>query len=69
VLQQMARGGTNAAIATELHLSESSVETYATSISGKLGLSGEPGVHRRVAAVVLPAGPARPGLTPTRAGR
>lgn len=52
VLQAMARGGTNATIAAELHLSESSVEKYSTSIFSKLGLSEEPGVHRRVAAVV-----------------
>lgn len=52
VLRGMAEGGTNAAIAARLHLSESSVEKYATSIFSKLGLSEETGVHRRVAAVV-----------------
>jgi DNA-binding NarL/FixJ family response regulator len=52
VLEQMARGRTNAAIAAQLHLSESSIEKYATSIFAKLGLSDEPDVHRRVAAVL-----------------
>jgi DNA-binding NarL/FixJ family response regulator len=52
VLRAMAEGRTNAATAEALHLSESSVEKYATSIFAKLGLSEEPGVHRRVAAVV-----------------
>lgn len=48
----MAEGCTNATIADRLHLSESSVEKYSSSIFSKLGLSEEPGVHRRVAAVV-----------------
>jgi DNA-binding NarL/FixJ family response regulator len=52
VLAQMAEGRTNAAIAAELHLSESSIEKYATSIFAKLGLSDEPQTHRRVAAVL-----------------
>lgn len=52
VLQAMAEGCTNATIADRLHLSESSVEKYSSSIFSKLGLSEEPGVHRRVAAVV-----------------
>ena len=52
VLQAMAEGGTNATIAEKLHLSESSIEKYSSSIFSKLGLSEEPGVHRRVAAVV-----------------
>jgi DNA-binding NarL/FixJ family response regulator len=52
VLAQMAQGRTNAAIAGVLHLSESSIEKYATSIFSKLGLSDEPQVHRRVAAVL-----------------
>ena len=52
VLAQMAEGRTNAAIAEHLHLSESSVEKYATALFAKLGLSHEPGVHRRVAAVL-----------------
>ena len=51
VLQAMAEGCTNATIAERLHLSESSVEKYSSSIFAKLGLS-DPDVHRRVAAVV-----------------
>ncbi|HUH06982.1 MAG TPA: response regulator transcription factor [Egibacteraceae bacterium] len=52
VLQRMAEGRTNVAIAERLHLSESSIEKYATSIFAKLGLSEEPQTHRRVAAVL-----------------
>ncbi len=52
VLELMARGRTNAAIGASLHLSESSIEKYATSIFTKLGLTDEPSTHRRVAAVL-----------------
>lgn len=52
VLGLMAQGHTNAAIAQELHLSESSIEKYASSLFSKLGLSDERHVHRRVAAVL-----------------
>jgi DNA-binding NarL/FixJ family response regulator len=52
VLEEMAQGRTNAAIAARLHLSESSIEKYATSIFAKLGLTDEPQTHRRVAAVL-----------------
>jgi DNA-binding NarL/FixJ family response regulator len=52
VLSKMAEGYTNASIAAELHLSESSIEKYSTTIFAKLGLSDQPGVHRRVAAVL-----------------
>jgi DNA-binding NarL/FixJ family response regulator len=52
VLDAMAQGRTNAAIAGALHLSESSIEKYATSIFAKLGLRDEPQTHRRVAAVL-----------------
>ena len=52
VLAGMAEGRTNAAIADQLHLSESSIEKYATSIFAKLGLADEPQTHRRVAAVL-----------------
>lgn len=52
VLGQMAQGRTNAGIAAHLHLSESSVEKYSGSIFAKLHLTGEPQVHRRVAAVL-----------------
>lgn len=52
VLHRMAQGRTNAGIAEQLHLSESSIEKYATSIFAKLELTDEPLVHRRVAAVL-----------------
>jgi DNA-binding NarL/FixJ family response regulator len=52
VLEGMAQGRTNAAIAAQVHLSESSVEKYATSIFAKLDLTDEPQTHRRVAAVL-----------------
>ncbi len=52
VLREMAQGRTNAAIAEALHVSESSVEKYTTAVFAKLGLGDEPGVHRRVAAVL-----------------
>lgn len=63
VLHHMAQGRTNAGIAEELYLAESSIEKYATSIFSKLGLRDEPLVHRRVAAVLTylhEAGQARP---------
>ena len=52
VLRLMAEGRTNAAIAGELSLSESSIEKHTTVIFSKLGLGDERHVHRRVAAVV-----------------
>jgi DNA-binding NarL/FixJ family response regulator len=52
VLQAMAEGRTNRAIAESLFLSESSVEKHVNSIFGKLGLAQEPQTHRRVAAVL-----------------
>ena len=52
VLKEMAQGKTNAAIAETLSVSESAVEKYANAIFSKLGLSEEPQVHRRVAAVL-----------------
>lgn len=52
VLRQMAQGKTNAAVAESLSISESAVEKYANAIFSKLGLSEEPLVHRRVAAVL-----------------
>jgi len=52
VLGLMAEGRTNAAIAEQLSLSESSIEKYATAIFAKLGLRDEPQTHRRVAAVL-----------------
>lgn len=52
VLEHMAQGRTNAGIAGELYLSESSIEKYTTSIFAKLGLVDEAQTHRRVAAVL-----------------
>jgi DNA-binding NarL/FixJ family response regulator len=52
VLREMAQGKTDAAIAGSLHLSESSVQKHAYVIFSKLGLSEEPNIHRRVAAVL-----------------
>ena len=52
VLQHMAVGLSNAASARSLSLSESSVENASNTLFAKLGLTGEPTVHRRVSAVV-----------------
>ena len=52
VLREMAEGRTNAAIAATLYLSESTVEKHVNAIFGKLGLTQEPTVSRRVAAVL-----------------
>ena len=52
VLREMAQGKTNAAVAETLSVSESAVEKYGNAIFSKLGLSEEPQVHRRVAAVL-----------------
>jgi DNA-binding NarL/FixJ family response regulator len=52
VLSEMATGKNNAAIATDLFLSERAVEKHINSLFSKLGLSREPLVHRRVMAVL-----------------
>ena len=52
VLRSMAQGLSNAAVATSLFLSESSIEKHVSAIFTKLGLAEEPQLHRRVAAVV-----------------
>src|SRR5919202_2844776 len=52
VLRQMAQGKSNGAIAATLVLSESAVEKHVNAIFSKLGVSEEPHVHRRVAAVL-----------------
>jgi DNA-binding NarL/FixJ family response regulator len=52
VLQEMAQGKANVAIAQALYLSESAIEKHVNSIFAKLGLSQEPQLHRRVAAVL-----------------
>ncbi len=53
VLEQMASGRNNAAIAKILVLSERAVEKHINSIFSKLGLSEETAIHRRVKAVLL----------------
>lgn len=52
VLREMAEGKNNPGIAETLFLSESAIEKHIHSIFGKLGLSTEPQLHRRVAAVL-----------------
>lgn len=52
VLRQMAGGNSNAAIGQALSLSQSSIEKHVNAIFSKLGLTEEPRLHRRVAAVV-----------------
>lgn len=52
VLEQMASGRSNPAIAADLHLSLSAVEKHIRAVFDKLGLPPEPSVHRRVAAVL-----------------
>jgi DNA-binding NarL/FixJ family response regulator len=52
VLELMAEGRTNAAIAERLVVTERAVEKHVTSIFGKLGLSPGPEDHRRVLAVL-----------------
>jgi DNA-binding NarL/FixJ family response regulator len=52
VLREMAQGKTNPAIAASLVLSESAIEKNVNQIFSKLGLSEEPRLHRRVAAVL-----------------
>jgi DNA-binding NarL/FixJ family response regulator len=53
VLGEMAQGRNNAGVAGALGLSERAVEKHINSVFSKLGLSEEPGVHRRVKAVLL----------------
>jgi DNA-binding NarL/FixJ family response regulator len=52
VLREMAQGRGNAGIATQLSLSESSVEKHVNAIFSKFGLTSEQLVHRRVTAVL-----------------
>jgi DNA-binding NarL/FixJ family response regulator len=53
VLEQMALGKNNAAIAATLFLTERAVEKHTNSIFGKLGFTEEPELNRRVAAVLM----------------
>ena len=53
ILAEMARGKSNAAIASSLILSERAVEKHTNSIFSKLGLSEERDLNRRVKAVLL----------------
>jgi DNA-binding NarL/FixJ family response regulator len=52
VLEHMAQGQNNAAIARSQFLTERAVEKHINSLFHKLGLSDEPEVHRRVMAVL-----------------
>jgi DNA-binding NarL/FixJ family response regulator len=52
VLQQMATGLNNAAIARKLYLSERAIEKHITSVFQKLGLAEETETNRRVMAVL-----------------
>lgn len=53
VLDGIAQGKSNAAIAASLYLSERAVEKHINSLFAKLGLAAAPDVNRRVAAVLL----------------
>ena len=66
VLEQVAQGKNNAAIATALFLTERGVEKHINAIFSKLGLSVETEVHRRVKATLIflaeaPTAPANAG--------
>jgi len=52
VLALLTEGLSNQALAGRLHVTERTVEAHITSIFSKLGLVDEPGVHRRVLAVL-----------------
>jgi len=53
VLELLAQGYSNAAIASQLRLSRKSVETYINAIYQELHLSHEPDIHARVKATLL----------------
>lgn len=53
VLDEIAQGKNNAAVAASLVLSERAVEKHINSLFAKLNLGEEPDVHRRVKAVLL----------------
>jgi DNA-binding NarL/FixJ family response regulator len=52
VLGLLTEGLSNSALAARLHVTERTVEAHITAIFAKLGLADEPGVHRRVLAVL-----------------
>ncbi len=53
VLDQIAQGKNNAAVASSLFLSERAVEKHINSLFAKIGLGETPDAHRRVKAVLL----------------
>lgn len=53
VLEHMAQGKNNASIAAALVLSERAIEKHTNAIFAKLGISAEPDLNRRVAAVLV----------------
>jgi DNA-binding NarL/FixJ family response regulator len=53
VLDQVAQGKSNAAVASALFLTERAVEKHINTLFAKLGLGVTPDVNRRVAAVLL----------------
>jgi DNA-binding NarL/FixJ family response regulator len=53
VLDQIAQGKSNAAVADSLVLTERAVEKHINALFAKLGLSAEPDINRRVKAVLL----------------
>jgi DNA-binding NarL/FixJ family response regulator len=53
VLDQVAQGKSNAAVAGALYLTERAVEKHINAMFAKLGLTATPDVNRRVAAVLL----------------
>nr|WP_200865670.1 response regulator transcription factor [Streptomyces viridochromogenes] len=67
VLGLMAQGFTNAAIAEQLHVSQSAVEKHTNAIFDKLGLTGTAGYSRRVLAVLRHLGAAGTQGLPDRA--
>ncbi len=53
VLDQIAQGKSNAAVAEALFLTERAVEKHINALFAKLGLSAEPDINRRVTAVLM----------------
>jgi DNA-binding NarL/FixJ family response regulator len=53
VLDQIAQGKSNAAVASALFLSERAVEKHINALFAKLGLGPEPDINRRVKAVLM----------------